>query len=183
MDSFPEEDKRWYMRVGYLAENWAALELFLDMIVRTLYVKYGGDRVEPSVPQALNRKLRFARKMFLENKVLNERAPAMGETFDEIQRLADIRNWALHGNRVEADGDLLKLSRFVRGAAPGAMERITMSLDDIYEAACDCASLSVTLYFTGSLAFGLKTQEDVEQFLSKLARQLGTDFPSSDPAG
>ncbi|MER9496040.1 MULTISPECIES: hypothetical protein [unclassified Mesorhizobium] len=181
MDTFPEDDRRWFMHIGYLAQNWAAVETTLDGIVRQIHTQYGGVRGELEPPQAFNRKRTYIRKAFAAHPALVGFSEGMEGLLDTATRLAEIRHWALHSGWAESDAATTMLRRYSR-AEPLKLEERQFSIDDIYAAAVECASLMLTLSLFGRRAFGLMTQEQIEEFISKFAGQVGTPLPSDDPA-
>ncbi|WP_420408887.1 hypothetical protein [Hoeflea sp.] len=168
MDKFPEDEKRWYMHVGYLAQNWAAVETTLDGIIRELHMKYDGHLVEPSPPHALNRKTKYVRKVFAAHPKLQPHSSGINSLLELTTRLAAVRHWTLHGGWVASDANSAMLKRFSR-SEPMRLEGREFSIDEIFKAAKDCGSLTVSLSFFAQHAFGLITAKEINEFFRKLA--------------
>ncbi|MES0108361.1 hypothetical protein [Mesorhizobium sp. M0013] len=181
MDTFPEDDKRWFMHIGYLAQNWAAVETTLDGIVRQLHVYYGGAKFEPSPPQAFNRKRTLIRKTFAEHPDLAGFSEGMAKFLDDATRLAEIRHWALHSGWVTEGAEDVTLNRYSR-SEPLKWEQQKFTLDEIFAAGAECGGLSLSLTWFAQRAFGIMTEEQLIEFFRKLSSQLGTPFPDEDPA-
>ncbi len=171
VDELPEEDKRWYMHVGFLAENWAGAEAMLDFIVATLHAKYDGDAIEASPPEALNRKIKFVRKVFSRHPDLIAHSGPMNELLEQATELAQIRHWALHGNRVDNSEKTATLSRLVKGDRK-KLERVRISTEQLYHAAMDSGGLGIGLHLTSSIAFGRIKAEDLEDLFRQFACKL-----------
>lgn len=182
MDKFPETEKRWFMHVGYLAQNWAGVETMLDGHVRHIHVHYDGAKIEQEPPQSFNRKRTYLRKAFARHPKLKEHAEAANSLLDEATRLAEIRNWTLHSGWSKMDPDNALLGRYSRSERM-LWEQQEFTIDDIYKAAADSVSLAFALSFFGQFAFGLQTQEQIEQVLREITGKLGAPFPGDDPAG
>lgn len=182
MDALPEVEKRWFMHVGYLAQNWAGVEVILDGIVRQAYVHYEGHKLEPSPPVAFNRKRTFLRKAFAAHPKLAPYSTGLEGMLDTASKLADIRNWTMHSGWADTQPHNALLARYQR-SNPLQWEEQTFSLDEIFDAAVECGTLMLALTFFAEIAFGLKTKEEQEQFFRELAGQLGIPLPSDDPAG
>lgn len=182
MDTFPEDEKRWFMHIGYLAQNWAGVETTLDGIVRQLHVHHGGTKFEPTLPQAFNRKRTFIRKAFANDPNLAEFSGWLESLLDTATRLADIRHWALHSGWVTEGADTATLNRYSR-SDPLKWEQQKFTLDEIYNAGADCAGLTLMLTSFGQVAFGLITKEQLVEHLRKLSSQMGAPLAFDDPAG
>lgn len=161
------------MHVGYLAQNWAAVETTLDGIVRQLHVHHGGEKFEPTPPQSFNRKRTFIRKAFAADPDLAEFSGWLETLLDTAARLADIRHWALHSGWVTEGSTTATLSRYSK-SKPLRWEQQKFTLDEIYRAGEECAGLSVILTWFGQVAFGLMTKEQLVEHLRELSSQLGT---------
>lgn len=181
MDAFPEDEKRWFMHIGYLAQNWAAVEGALDGMTRQLHVHYDGHLIATEVPLAFSRKYKFIRKAFASHPKLINFSDRCQLLLDEAKRLADIRHWALHSGWVESDQNDALLRRYSKNE-PLTLEDKRFSLDDIYQAAAGCGWLTINLTFFGQLAFGLKSQEEVDQLITELISKITPTLPSGDPS-
>ncbi|MBZ9854296.1 hypothetical protein LB566_10810 [Mesorhizobium sp. CA13] len=181
MDTFPENDKRWFMHIGYLAQNWAAVETTLDGIVRQLHVHYDGEKFEPTLPQAFNRKRTFVRKAFAEHPDLAQFSGWLETLLETATRLSEVRNWALHSGWVTEGATSATLNRYSRNN-PLKWENQKFTLEQMYAAGEDCAGLMLMLTWFGQRAFGAMTEEQLVEALHQLSSQLGASIPSDDPA-
>lgn len=182
MDTFPEDEKRWFMHIGYLAQNWAAVETTLDGIVRQLHVHHGGEKFEPTPPQAFNRKRTFIRKAFADNPNLAEFSGWLETLLDTATRLAEIRHWALHSGWVTEGETTATLGRYSK-SEPLKWEQQKFTLDEIYAAGVDCAGLCLMLTWFGQVAFGLMTKEQLIEHFRELGSKMGTSFPLDELKG
>jgi hypothetical protein len=180
MDAFPEGEKQWFMHIGYLAQNWAAVESELDGMARQLHVHYDGHLIVAEVPMAFIRKYKFIRKAFAAHPKLAEFSDRCQPLLEEAKRLAETRHWALHSGWVESDQKEALLRRYSK-SDPLSFEDKRFSLDEIYQAAVDCGWLTMNLSFFGQVAFGLKSQEEVDELISGLINKITPTIPSGDP--
>jgi hypothetical protein len=180
MDKFPDDEKRWFMHLGYLAHNWAALDHSLDGIVRQLHATFDGSKIESEPPQSFNRKRTYIRKAFAVHPNLAQFAEGMSEFLEEATRLSEIRHWALHSGRADS-GETATLNRWRK--AKMEHEQREVSIQEIFDAALQCASLTLTLNLVIHFYFGFKTREEVEKLVGEITGKLGTPLPSDDPAG
>ena len=169
------------MHVGYLAQNWAAVETFLDDFVRQLHVHYGGLPDYPEPPQAFKRKRTYIRKAFAAHPDLAPYSSGLNDLLDTASRLAEVRHKALHSAWGEFDATVATLSSYSR-SEPLVREWHKITIDEIFKAAVECAQLAFVLSFFGQRAFGKITGEQVEQALGELASKFVTTLPSDDPA-
>jgi hypothetical protein len=94
-------DEEFFGAIGRLTISWGHLELGLDGMVEILYKGCEGNRIEAEVPQALQRKITFLRKVF---KTLPIGEVALLEylnVLDRIQAAAQSRHDVIHGIVVE----------------------------------------------------------------------------------
>jgi hypothetical protein len=180
MDSFPETEKRWFMHVGYLAQNWAAVELMLDGIARQLHVHYGGEKLERSPPQPFTQKKKFLRRAFGAHPKLRRFSSELNTLLETATRLAEIRHWTLHAGWADTQADAALLRRY-RREDPLRLEQQSFSLEEIYSAATECATLAFSLNLFAQEAFGLRTRVEIEQLLSDLSSQINSSEPSEAP--
>lgn len=179
MDTFPEDEKRWFMHVGYLAQNWAAVETILDGVIRELHTNYDGHLIEPSPPQALNRKIKYARKAFAAHPKLQPHSPEINLLLETATQLAGVRHWTLHSGWAASDANSALLRRFSR-AEPMQLEAREFTIEEVFKAATDCGGLTLSLSFVTQRAFGLITAEQINEFFSKLIGASGTPLPRDD---
>ena len=182
MDSFPEIEKRWFMHVGYLAQNWAAIETVLDNIVRQLHVHYDGQRIEPSPPQSFKRKRTFIRKVFAGHPALNEHSESLAELLETATRLAAIRHWALHSGWAETNMDDALLGRY-KASDPLRWEQQRFSLEEIFQAAVESAKLAFVLTLFSQRAFSIKPPDEIDRLLDGLDTQIEAAVVRRDPTG
>jgi len=181
MDAFPEDEKRWFMHIGYLAQNWAGVETTLDGIVRQLHVHHGGHKFEPTPPQAFKRKRTFIRKAFADRPELAEHKGWLETLLDTATRLAEIRHWALHSGWVTEGAENVTLNRYSKDD-PLKWEHHKLTLDELYAAGEECAGLMLRLTWFGQVAFGIMTKEQLIENLSELSSEIGAPLPSDDPS-
>jgi len=175
MDTFPEEEKRWYMHLGYLAQTWAALEHSLDGIARQLHAHYDADKTE-QIPISFNRKRDYIRRVFGKHPNLIQFSESMNGFLETATRYSEIRNWALHSGIVDS-GDTAMFNRWRKKELKH--EQRELSLQELYETAAGCGSLTLTLALVTKLFFGLQTREEVEKLVGEIIGKFGT-VPSSD---
>jgi hypothetical protein len=177
MDTFPEDDKHWFMHLGYLAQTWAALEHSLDGIARQLHADYDAKKLE-QLPISFNRKRDYIRRVFANHPNLVQFSETMNGLLDTATRHSEIRNWALHSGMVDS-GDFATFNRWRK--AELKHERRELSPQELYDAAVGCASLTLTLGLVARYFFGLQTREEVQKLLSEITGKLGTPFPGDEP--
>lgn len=164
IENFPEDYKFNLMHLGYLAQNWATLEIILDGIVRHTYVYYEGDRFEPSPPQAFKRKQKYIRKIFSEHKDLVCFSTRMNDLLETAGKLAEIRHWALHSGWAESDSATSILSRYNRSDFL-KWETKKFSNHELYAAAIECAKISIIISTISNLAFNLITNQQFDELI------------------
>ncbi len=179
IDTLPEADKRWLMHIGYLAQTWAALEHSLDGIARQIHAHYDTEKVEP-VPISFNRKRDYIRRMLARHPKLVEFSKGINEILDAATTHSEVRNWALHSGMAGID-DTVTFNRWRK--AELAHEQRALSLQEVYEAASGCASLTLALGILGRYIFGFQSRQETEKLLGEVASKLRTPFPGNKPAG
>ncbi|MEX6505642.1 hypothetical protein [Jiella sp. M17.18] len=173
IDDFSEEDKRWLMHLGYLAQTWATLEHCLDGIVRQLNAGYDAHRVDP-VPISFSSKRKYIRKIFRTHPALVQFSEGVDEILDSASRHSEIRNWALHSGMV-GNGDAAIFNRWQK--AESKHEQRSLSTEDVYAAATGCASLAMSLGILAPYFFGFQTVEQLDEIVSQVLGKLHTQPP------
>lgn len=119
-----------YSAIGRMAISWAIIELSLDCLISMIHHNIGGKDVEPDLPWALQRKLKYIRKCF---KKLDRLAPFK----DDIDNLmADIaiasedRHNIIHGVATKSpEGQTeLQMIRLLRGGTHYVEHRFNVTL-------------------------------------------------------
>src|SRR5690606_32257088 len=105
---------------------------------------------------------------------------ARNEILDAATAHAEIRNWALHSGMASV-GDPVIFNRWRK--AKLEHEQRELSLQEIFNDAVGCASLTVSLGLLARYFLGLQTREELEKLFREITGKLGTAFPGDEPAG
>jgi hypothetical protein len=93
-----EPQDHFYHAVGRLTIAWAYLETGLDMAMAVIHHQLGGSgAIEPMMPYALQRKIRYLRKAFTKIPELAQWKDEFLAIADEITAASDKRHDLIHG--------------------------------------------------------------------------------------
>jgi hypothetical protein len=111
------EDEVFFAAVGRLAIAWAQIEGGLDYAIKIIHLSAGGDTIEPEIPWALQRKLRYLRKCAKKLAPLQAFQKEAESLAAKIETASVLRHDILHGFVVDPpdDAGFAKMIRLLRG--------------------------------------------------------------------
>jgi hypothetical protein len=86
-----------YCAIGQATTFWAGVELNLDEIVYTIYLHYGGQSLDREIPRPISKKTRFVKNALKKCPSLARYASEIREPIIRIGKMADDRDWLVHG--------------------------------------------------------------------------------------
>lgn len=137
-------DEGFFAAIGRLAISWAHLEFSLDCIVEIMHYGFGGKDVEPEIPRALQRKIRYLRTMIKQIPLPADAAQGFQNLFDQIEAAAQIRHNVIHGiiiEQAERSGEATMV-RAIRRKGGVSKRQFKMTTKDILRAAGQAQCLS-----------------------------------------
>jgi len=91
-------DEEHFAAIGRLTVAWALLEAGLDMSVGCIHLYAGGSQaIEPELPRALERKMRYLRKAFNQIGPLSRWKETFPTLAEQIKVASDFRHDIVHG--------------------------------------------------------------------------------------
>jgi hypothetical protein len=136
------EEEWLYAAIGRLTISWAHVEAGLDYIVGTIH-DIGGKNIEPEMPWALVRKIKYIRKCFQRIDALAEFQALGLPLLNRITDASDARHDIIHGSITEhIEGtDTAKMMRFLRLKTGREMKFFTVRSLDVMREATNAAKL------------------------------------------
>jgi hypothetical protein len=98
----------YHKALGSAVQTWAGLEILLDANIHVIATHYGGKTIDPQVPLALKRKLKYLRRAFTELKTLSEFRESALADLEKIGPLGEERHSFIHGAGLLYLGDSLE---------------------------------------------------------------------------
>lgn len=124
-----------YTEVGRLTIFWTYLEMALDSLCYTLFVHYGGNKIEAELPRALSRKVDFVKRCLSKNPALIAHKEQGRLLIKRAAEAGEERHWLLHGVAFKHDqfeaGGSIGLRRTVHQKTKLTIEDREISLEEI----------------------------------------------------
>ena len=157
------EDEFLFSSIGRLTISWAILESTLDGLITIIHHRVGGKTIEPDMPWALKRKLKYIRKCFSRLKPLEPFAAPIPALVDEILTASEMRQNIIHGVATDhpEGATTLKMTRLVRGGEFYEQHRFEVSAVEILLAAVEANKLCGRAF---SVAKGLIAAFGIDKF-------------------
>jgi hypothetical protein len=130
-------DEALFAAIGRLTISWAHLEAGLDYSIILLHKELGGDKIEPEMPWALKRKLKYIRKCFTKIDQFKQDRETVCGLISDIDAASELRHDIIHGVATShpEGATSVGMVRLLRGADVITAKHYTFTTKDILETA------------------------------------------------
>jgi hypothetical protein len=137
-------DEALFAAIGRLTISWALLEAGLDYSIIMLHKELGGDKIEPEMPWALKRKLKYIRKCFNRIDGLTQDRETVAKLLDNIDTASEARHDIIHGVATSHPEGATQVGmvRLLRGAETITAKHYTFTTKEILRRAADANKLA-----------------------------------------
>jgi hypothetical protein len=139
-------DEAFFAAVGHLTIAWAHVESGLDFAILIIYGRLGGDKIEPEMPRALQRKITYLRKAVNRMDQLAPFRPTFPSLADRIAEASEQRHDIVHGYAIthfEEGLTEVKFGRLLQGTFPREQKIITVTTEQVLRHASNARKLAI----------------------------------------
>lgn len=139
IDPHPALEEEFLAAIGRLTISWAQLELGLDCAINSIHRGFRGDQIEPEMPRALRRRLRYLRAAFNSIPELVDLRTGFLTLAAAIEDASETRHDIIHGvirNRVVNGGVFtVEMVRLLRASNAFEQKPFSVTTVDVLKAA------------------------------------------------
>jgi hypothetical protein len=132
-------DERFFAAVGRYTISWAFLETAIDHMVFASHTWAGGNEIEPEMPWAIDRKIKFLRKSFKRLPGFQPFAVEGEMILNDAKKASDNRHDIIHGVITDhpEDATIVKMVRLMREKSGRSFKEYHVSTGGIEREAVD----------------------------------------------
>jgi hypothetical protein len=140
-------DEMLFASIGRLTISWAIIEGSLDVIVSIIHHRIGGKAIEPEMPWALKRKLKYIRRCFSKIEALKSFADPVPNLMTDILSASEMRQNIIHGVATHhpQGASTIKMTRLIRGGEFYFRKNFQVTTIEILQAAVAANKLSARI--------------------------------------